>query len=148
MESIEVQIINPGAVKLLQQLAALNLIVIAKKKKIKSDTKQSDFHSFADYLYPFQPDHIKWKNTGYILREKLVCEISFEEGQYFITNDVLQTNVWGKTREEAEEAFSFVFDSLYEKFGREDDSRLSVKARALKATLLKLIANIIRHNES
>ena len=35
MESIEVQIINPGAVKLLQQLAALNLIVIAKKKKIK-----------------------------------------------------------------------------------------------------------------
>ncbi|MBI5324841.1 MAG: hypothetical protein HZB41_06155 [Ignavibacteriae bacterium] len=89
--------------------------------------------------YPFKPDIIKYNDNIFNLIEKLECQVEFIEDNYIITNDKLDITVWGSTREEAENAFAFMFYSIYQNFAKEDDKKLSDNAIKLKQQLLKLV---------
>ena len=147
METLQVDIINPKAAKLLGDLAELNLIVIrgTSKNKDVSNLKKtkSIINKEADTkeIYPFKPQYLKFDDANYILREKLNGLVTFEAGNYCISNDLLDITVWGRTRDEAEEAFAFAFHSLYENFVKEDDKNLTTHARRLKKTLRQLVVN-------
>lgn len=93
--------------------------------------------------YPFKPDFLRFGGRSYVLKEKLDGQVSYEEGQYFITNDLLDITVWGDTRDAAEEAFAFSFHSLYKNYAEEVDDALTESACRLKATLQGLVVNII-----
>ena len=153
METVQVEIINPKAIKLLSDLAELNLIAIkdVSKNKLASVLKtggkslpgKSSKKISIDETYPFRPQYLKFNDTNYILREKLNGIVSLEEGYYSIANELLDIIAWGKTRDEAEEAFAFTFHSLYENFAKEEDKKLTPKAKRLKQTLQHLVVNII-----
>jgi hypothetical protein len=136
METLQIDILNPKASSLLKGLAELNLISIHKKLSGKSSKKEK---YVTNDTYPFKPQYLKANNNNYILREKLDSAVSFEEGNYIITNGLLDITVWGKTRDEAEDAFAFAFHALYENFANEKDKNLSPDANALKRTLQKIV---------
>jgi hypothetical protein len=147
METFEVKIINPKAAQLLKGLEELKLISIRDTKKelvsVLKKRKQKNGmvinkNTPAD-TYPFKPQYLAFSGVNYILREKLNADVAFEDGHYIITNELLNITVWGKTRDEAEEAFAFTFHSLYENFAKEHDKNLTVQARQLKQTLRNLI---------
>ena len=149
MEIFEVKIINPQATQVLKSLAAMQLIsikdsVTAPKRTLKGNISKGvkDSPASNNDIYPFKPQYLSFNGASYILNTKLDTNVSFNEGQYFITNELLDITVWGKTRDEAEEAFAFTFHSLVENFAKENDKNLSPKARRLKKTLLNLIVNV------
>lgn len=146
MEMIQIEIVHPKAVKLLRDLAALNLISIKKALRKDAISRENDKLS-ENETYPFKPEYLKFQNTIYILREKLDCVVSYEQGQYTISNNLLDITVWGSTRDYTEEAFAFAFYSLYENFAMEVDKKLSPKAIELKQNLLWLVLNVINNNE-
>lgn len=92
--------------------------------------------------YPYSPDFIQFEGKAFYLNEALKCTVSFEDEQYFIRNEKLDLTVWGDTREEAEEAFSFSFYSLVQNFYNEDDSKLSKSAQELKTGLKNIIKQV------
>lgn len=93
--------------------------------------------------YPFNPDIIRFEGKIYVLNKKLNCTVEFEDKHYIISNDELDVLVWGDTRKEAEEAFSFNFYSLYHNYYLEKDENLSAEAIELKANLKKLIKSVV-----
>ena len=149
METLEVKIINPKAAILLKGLEDLKLISIKNVEKellsvIKKQKSKPVPRATKDAVpdtYPFKPQYLTFNGVNYILREKLNAVVSFEDGNYIISNELLDITVWGKTRDEAEEAFSFTFHSLYENFAKEQDKHLSARSLKLKQTLKKLIVN-------
>jgi len=142
METLQVDIINPKAAKLLGDLADLNLIAIRNvPKKVKSATRQEYDKK---EIYPFKPEYLKFNDANYILSKKLNGIVTFEAGNYSIFNKLLDITVWGKTRDDAEEAFAFAFHSLYENFAKEDDKNLTSNARRLKKILRQLVVNTIK----
>ncbi len=146
MEIFEVKIINPKATQVLKSLAAMHLISIRDRGKELNTTLNSRGskgenagHGINNDTYPYRPQYLSFNGSNYILHKKLDSNVAFEEGQFIITNDLLDITVWGKTRDEAEEAFAFTFHSLFENFAKESDKNLSPKARRLKKTLMNLI---------
>ncbi|WP_018617605.1 hypothetical protein [Spirosoma luteum] len=89
--------------------------------------------------YPFKPKVIVFEDTTYILSEPLVCEVNYDDESYIIRNERLDLTVWGDSRDEAETAFSFAFDSLYQNFAEESDELLSDDAKSLKSDLSSLV---------
>ena len=146
METFEVKIINPKATRLLKGLEELKLISIKdtknelsgniKKKKLKHLQFPESTHQDT---YPFKPQYLAFNGVSYILKEKLNATVSFEEGNYIISNELLNISVWGHTRDEAEEAFAFAFHSLVENFAKESDKNLTARSRRLKQTMKNLI---------
>ena len=145
METLQIDILNPKATRLLKDLAELNLISI--HKKLKKTGKKDTSAVTSNSTYPFNPQYLRFNNTNYILHEKLDAPVSFEDGSYFISNRLLDIAVWGNTREEAEGAFAFAFHSLYENFAKETDKNLGKDAQLLKRKLKKLVLNTIDNNE-
>ena len=96
--------------------------------------------------YPFKPDAIRHEHRTFVLKRKLVCDVRFEEDIYFISQEELNIAVWGKTREEAEAAFAFSFNALYENYVMEDEGKLSLKALELRSKIANLISKT--YNES
>ena len=139
----------PKAAKLLKGLEELKLISIKdtktgvaatlKKRRLKQEIRPIGKITRED-IYPFKPQYLTFNGASYILREKLNTIVSFEDGHYIISNELLNISVWGETRDEAEEAFAFAFHSLYENFAKEDDKNLTPQSRRLKQTLKNLIA--------
>jgi hypothetical protein len=131
-----------------QDYKTFQLYVKAKKRDGKFDFKKSDINKFLYYeeveheTYPYTPSLIKYDGYIYDLKEKLKCDVSFEDGLYIINNKELDIYVWGDNRDEAEEAFNFTFHATYENFALEDDIKLSEEAIQLKNTILQLVANI------
>lgn len=72
------------------------------------------------------------------LKNKLGYQVQFEEDNYIFTNDLLDITVWGNTRDEAEQAFSFALSALYQNYAIESDDKLTQEAKAIKAKLLEL----------
>ena len=149
MGTLEVKIINPKAAKLLKGLEELKLISIkdtkselpsALKKHRLKRVLQDVGKIIPEDTYPFKPQYLTFKGVNYILREKLNTIVSYEDGHYIISNELLNITVWGETRDEAEEAFAFAFHSLYENFAKENDKNLTPQSRRLKQTLKNLIA--------
>ncbi len=93
--------------------------------------------------YPFKPELIKFHETIFVLNKNLDCIVDFEDGNYIIKNDNLDLLVWGDSRKEVEEAFSFSFYSIYKNYYLEDNSNLSEEAILLKNKLKSLIKNVI-----
>lgn len=89
--------------------------------------------------YPYKPDIIKFDNVIYNLKEKLDCDVVFEDDNYIITNDFLDITVWGNTRDDAEQAFCFAFSALYQNFAMEVDKKLTEEAQKTKAKLLSIV---------
>ncbi len=89
--------------------------------------------------YPYKPDIIKFDNIIYNLKEKLDCNVAFEDDNYILTNELFDITVWGDTREEAENAFCFTFSALYQNFAKESDDKLTEEAKTIKERLLQLV---------
>jgi hypothetical protein len=98
--------------------------------------------------YPFHPNIIPFDNMIYVLHGRLNCEVSYESGHYFIENEFLDIEVWGETREAAENAFAFSFHALYTNFAKEADAKLSKTAKILKTNLLKIVKAIYETEKS
>lgn len=96
-------------------------------------------------LYPFKPDTLRFNGYTFILNKKLNTSISYNDGLFYLENEELDIMVWGKSREEAEEAFAFSFYSLYINYAMEDDENLSPEAIDLKQTLTSLIQNVVQN---
>jgi hypothetical protein len=108
-----------------------------KKGNIK---KIYDLDVLEHETYPYKPEMIKYEKRTFVLSQKLVCDIRFEDNMYFISYPELDICVWGETRERTESAFSFAFNAMYENYVQEDDTKLSEKALALKSKLQALIS--------
>ena len=76
------------------------------------------------------------------MKEKLECNVQFEDNLYFIENENLDLTVWAETREEVEKAFNFEFYSLYLNYALESDDMLTPKAILLKGKILSLIETV------
>lgn len=93
--------------------------------------------------YPFSPDYLEFDGTAFILDRELSCNVSYEEDNYILRNEEFDLTVWGESREEIEDAFSFSFYSLYLNFYHESDDKLSKKAQILKQKLETIIKEVI-----
>lgn len=109
----------------------LELLIVVLIEELKHDTS------------PFKPNMIKFDTSIYILNEKLLCAVEYEDDCYTIKNASLDICVWGDTREEVEMAFAFSFHALYENFALETDDKLSAASKELKNKLLKLVKSIV-----
>jgi len=136
MASLQIDIVDPKAEKLLNDLADMNLILI---KSVAAPLEKN--------IYPFKTQYLKHGNTSYILREKISGSVSYADGQYIISNKSFDITVWGISREDAEEAFAFTFHALYENFAKGKDSNLAASAKKLKKKLLNLVVNVNVDNE-
>ncbi|MBS4028604.1 MAG: hypothetical protein KGZ58_08195 [Ignavibacteriales bacterium] len=103
--------------------------------------QENEFDVLQNYAHPFSPDTLRFENHTFVLNKKLVCVVEYQEDMYFISYGDLDISVWGRTREEAEEAFAFTFYSLYLNYCIEKDEKLSFKARELKRKLKSIIKN-------
>lgn len=97
--------------------------------------------------YPFHPSKIAYQNITFVLKEHLNCNIEYKRGKYFISFTPLDISVWGKSREEAEEAFSFVFYSLYINYYLVKNSDLTSEAVALKKKIKGFIKEVVDENK-
>jgi len=113
----------------------------------KKNIKEFLFSEVLDHdTYPFKTDIIKYKETIFDLNKNIECVVEFEEGNYFIKNEELDLIVWGNTRKEAEEAFSFGFYSLYQNYYLEENSNLSEEAILLKEKINSLIKKVVNED--
>jgi hypothetical protein len=76
------------------------------------------------------------------LRELIEVDVKQDEEGFQLMYEPLDINVWGDTREDAEEAFNFTFISLFETYGKEDDENLTEEAQELKQSLLNHISTV------
>ena len=95
-------------------------------------------------VYPYRPDSLRYDGYVFILNRKLLTQIVFEEGLFFINSEELDMTVWGESREGAEEAFAFAFYSLYLNYCMEEDENLSVGGQTMKIFLQSLIQSTVQ----
>ena len=98
--------------------------------------------------YPYISNEISFENHKYILDEEIECRVKFEEENYIIEYDDLDIVVWGESREEAEQAFAFAFDSLYSNYAVESNENLTEKAINLKKKINSLVREVITTDET
>jgi hypothetical protein len=108
--------------------------VLIKQSEIDIDFCQHSFQT-SDLTI----DYIFFQEHFYSLNENLKCEVSFEDNVLVIYNKEFDIRAWGKTKNEAIEAFHFNFHSLYTNFVLEKDANLSKKAKILKARLVEKV---------
>lgn len=114
----------------------------------KQNVKQVYFvEELAHDTYPFKPNVIQFDGSIYILNDRLIGNVDFEDESYSIKNELLNIYVWGDTREEVESAFAFSFHALYENFALEDDDKLSLESKELKNKLLKLVKTVLHETQ-
>lgn len=82
-------------------------------------------------------------NRYYDLTEPLHCSVAYEEGNFILLCDSLDITVWGDSLAEANEAFAFAFESNYECYAFEDESKLSIEAIEIKQMMLNLVKSMI-----
>ena len=121
-----------------QLLKLLNFLGVGVKEK-----KDNESIDLKQDTYPFKPNVIRYGNSVFVLNDKLDCIVDYEDDSFSIKNELLDINVWGDTREEAETAFSFSFYALYENFALEIDAKLSLESRELKKKLLKIVKTVV-----
>ena len=100
------------------------------------------YEALEHQTYPFKPEVLNYGKYVFKLKEKLECNVQFEDNLYFIENENLDLTVWAETREEVEKAFNFEFYSLYLNYALESDDMLTPKAILLKGKILSLIETV------
>lgn len=95
-------------------------------------------------IYPLQLHTVKEDNIIITLRETITAQVTYdaEEELYYISYPELDITVWGKEREEANEAFCFTFISLVRTIYNEEDLNLTTKATTIKQKLAAIIDQI------
>ena len=88
-------------------------------------------------------DVLRHDRRVFILTRKLETDVSFED-LFLIRCPALNLAVWGPTLTEAEDAFAFAFDALYQNYYLEADVNLAPDARRLKALLHALILDTVQ----
>lgn len=94
--------------------------------------------------YPLQLFKVRHDNIEVILKEAITANVSYDEEEklFYISYPDLNILVWGKDRDEADEAFQFNFISLIQTIYNEDNSNLTNKAQSIKRKLSSLIDQI------
>lgn len=92
--------------------------------------------------YPLILDRIEFADRKILLHDNILCNVTYEDGLYFISYKDLNIEVWGETRVKAEEAFKFTFYSLIINYAEEDDNRLTDDAIHLKNKLVTMIRKL------
>lgn len=90
-------------------------------------------------------DNIDSENRYYDLTEPINCTVNYEEENFILRSDKLDITVWGDSLAEANEAFAFAFESNYECYALEDDSKLSIEAIEIKQMMLNLVKSVMRY---
>ncbi len=121
--------------------------------KVKKEGNELDFSKKIKHVYyfeeleyetyPFKPTNITYLDTIYILYQQLNCKVDYEENMYLIHNDDFNLTVWGESREEVENSFSFAFHALYQNYALEVEEKLSSEAKQLKVKLLSIVKKVI-----
>jgi hypothetical protein len=96
-------------------------------------------------IRPFKPDVIKYESLLFILTKNLDCQIDFEDNNFIIRNDELDLVVWGESRKEVEDSFSFNFYWMYLNYYLEEEKNLSDEALQLKAKMKVMIKSVINN---
>jgi hypothetical protein len=89
--------------------------------------------------YPYTTDRIIFSNKIIYLHDNITCNVEYIDDLYFISYGELNIQVWGETREEAEEAFHFTFYSLVINYAEDNDENLTNDAILLKNKLTTMI---------
>lgn len=109
----------------------------------KSNIKDIVYYEALEHeTYPFKPEVLTYGKYVFKLKDKLECNVQFEDNLYFIENLNLDLTVWAETREDVEKAFNFEFYSVYLNYALENDDKLTSKAILLKNKILSLIETI------
>jgi hypothetical protein len=115
-----------------------------RPKLTKKNVKEILYYEELEHeTYPYKPDILKYNEKIFLLNKKLDCQVEYEDDSYIIKNEELDIVVWGSSREEVEEAFSFSFYALYLNYFLEENENLSDEARELKSKLAAIIKNIV-----
>jgi hypothetical protein len=98
----------------------------------------------AQPTYPYVTDEIVFEGRKIILTQKVEALVEYdpEEDILLMSFEPLNINVWAKDREELEEAFRFMFSAIFDRFSNATDSKLTTKARELKARLMALVSSV------
>lgn len=92
--------------------------------------------------YPYETKSIHSGRNIYELAKKIQCLVEFKEDNYIISNNELDLTAWGKSRDEAIEAFAFCFSALYEMSSKTQDAKMTKKALAVKKKLMQLVEGV------
>lgn len=98
-------------------------------------------------LKEFPINKISRENIEWHFSQDLILNITKEEDTVFIQNSFLDITVWGDTVEEAKDAFSFVFYSLYKQILSEQNDKLSQKAILIKERINSIITEILIYDK-
>ena len=89
----------------------------------------------------FRPDVLRYDEHVFVLRRLLEAR-AWQEGEtWFVQCEALDLMVWGESRDQAEEAFSFAFYAHYLNYYLADDRQLAPDALAYKGRLRELLTN-------
>ena len=95
--------------------------------------------------HPFVLEEMVYENFAVDFHDKLVCSVTVEDDQFFISHDELDITAWGDTRTEAEEAFRFSLYAIYQNYYFEEDSKLSTNALKLRDYLFNITKSVTEH---
>ena len=90
-------------------------------------------------------DVLRHERRVFILATKLATDVSFEtDALVLIRCEALDLTVWGQSLAEAEEAFAFSFDALYQNYYLAADAELAPDAQRIKAILHQLVREVVQ----
>ena len=78
----------------------------------------------------------------FLLKKSLRVRVGVEGGVWVYEYSPLEILAYGSTQEEARDAFTTEFASVWEQVGKEDDSNLTRDAKSLKKRLLSLVDRV------
>ena len=78
----------------------------------------------------------------FILKKSLRVRVGVEGGVWVYEYSPLEILAYGSTQEEARDAFTTEFASVWEQVGKEDDSNLTRDAKSLKKRLLSRVDRV------
>lgn len=93
--------------------------------------------------YNYKIVAVSTEEKKYVFSRQVSCTCEWKD-QFFISCEELDILVWGDSHAQAMEAFGFAFESIYECYALEDDSKLSIEAMEVKKQLLELVEEIVK----
>lgn len=132
---------KPTKTKIIKESEDKLFQVVVQAADINSFSKKDIIYSsiLEHETYPLSLDRIKSNEKTIYLHDTINCMVEYSDDLYFITYKDLNIEVWGETREDAEQAFKFTFYSLVVNYAEEDDSNLTNDAILLKNKLITMI---------
>lgn len=133
MQTLSVAILNPKAVRLLEDLADLNLISVKNQPGPPEAVTTFAFTTITHQI------------TTYILTSPLRYLLETEDDDTVITCELLDLVGTGKTVADAKASFCQEFDFIYRRYNELGDDKLSARLRAIRKILTILVKNVERH---